>query len=57
MTVERLCLPIAAWPKEDRLAWEAGTRRADLFEQKGAGADQSDHRPRPHEATAAGSAT
>jgi integrase/recombinase XerD len=41
MTVERRCLPIAAWPEQDRLAWEAGTRRADLFEQKGAGTEWS----------------
>jgi hypothetical protein len=41
MSVERRCLPIAAWPEQDRLAWEAGTRRADLFEQKGAGAGWS----------------
>ncbi len=32
---------LRAWPERDRLAWEAGTRRADLFEQKSAGADWS----------------
>jgi len=51
MTVERRCLPIAAWPEQDRLAWEAGTRPADLFEQKGAGADWS---PRSRAKTARG---
>jgi integrase/recombinase XerD len=39
MTVERRCIRIVAWPEPDRLAWEAGTRRAELFEQKGAGAN------------------
>jgi integrase/recombinase XerD len=43
MTVDRGCLPIAAWPEHDRLAWEAGTRRAGLFEESGAGADWSPH--------------
>lgn len=43
MSVDRRCLPIAAWPEQDRLAWEARTRRADLFEQTGAGADWSPH--------------
>jgi len=51
MTVERRCLPIAAWPERERLAWEAGTRRADLFEPKGAGADWS---PRSRAKTARG---
>jgi hypothetical protein len=32
---------MAAWPEHDRRAWKAGTRRAGLFEQKGAGADWS----------------
>jgi len=41
MSVERRCLPIASWPGLDRLAWEAGTRRADLFEDRSAGADWS----------------
>jgi len=41
MSVENRCLPVAAWPEQDRLAWEAGTRRADLFEQKGAGTEWS----------------
>jgi integrase/recombinase XerD len=41
MSVETRCLPIASWPEEDRLAWEAGTRRAGLFEEKKAGADWS----------------
>lgn len=41
MTVERHCMRIAAWPERDRLAWEAGTRRADLFDQKSAGAEWS----------------
>src|SRR5262249_34263066 len=36
MSVERRCLPIAAWPEQDRLAWEAGTRRAD-FRTEGCG--------------------
>ncbi len=41
MSVERRCLPIGCWPERDRLAWEAGTRRADLFEETNAGADWS----------------
>jgi len=41
MPVERRCLPIASWPERDRFAWEAGTRRADLFEERNAGADWS----------------
>jgi hypothetical protein len=41
MSVENRCWPIAAWPEQDRLAWEAGTRRADLFEHKGAGTEWS----------------
>ena len=41
MSVERRCLPIVCWPERDRLAWEAGTRRADLFEDRNAGADWS----------------
>lgn len=41
MIVERRCLPIAAWPEQDRLAWEAGSQAADLFEPKGAGANWS----------------
>ena len=41
MSVERRCLPIASWPEGDRLAWEAGTRRANLFEERKAGADWS----------------
>jgi integrase/recombinase XerD len=51
MSVERRCLPIAAWPEQDRLAWEAGTRRANLFEEKGAGAAWS---PRSRAKTARG---
>jgi integrase/recombinase XerD len=51
MTVERRCLPIAAWPEQDRLSWERGTRPAGLFEQKGAGADWS---PRSRAKTARG---
>jgi integrase/recombinase XerD len=43
MSAEMCCLPIVAWPERDRLAWQAGTRRADLFEQKSAGADWSAH--------------
>jgi integrase/recombinase XerD len=43
MTVERRCMRIAAWPERDRLAWKAGTRRAELFEPKGAGANWSPH--------------
>jgi integrase/recombinase XerD len=43
MSADRRCLPLAAWPERDRLGWEAGTRRAVLFEQKGAGADWSLH--------------
>jgi hypothetical protein len=41
MSVERRCLPIAAWPEQDRLAWEVGTRHTNLFEPKGAGAEWS----------------
>ena len=41
MTAETRCLPILAWPEQDRLAWEAGTRPAGLFEKKGAGAEWS----------------
>jgi integrase/recombinase XerD len=51
MSVEARCLPIVAWPERDRLAWQAGTRRADLFEQKSAGADWS---PRSQAKTARG---
>jgi hypothetical protein len=36
-------LPFAAWPEQDRLVWEAGTRRAGLFEERNAGADWSPH--------------
>jgi integrase/recombinase XerD len=43
MTVDRRCLPIAAWPERDRLAWEAGTCRAGPFEKNGAGSDWSPH--------------
>ena len=41
VSVENRCLPTTAWPEQDRVAWEAGTRRADLFEPKGAGANWS----------------
>jgi integrase/recombinase XerD len=41
MSGKRRSLPIVAWPERDRLAWEVGTRRADLFEQKGAGTEWS----------------
>jgi integrase/recombinase XerD len=41
MSVQRRCLPIDSWPEGDRLAWEAGTRRVGLFEEKKAGADWS----------------
>ncbi|MGC2080449.1 MAG: hypothetical protein WA728_31450 [Xanthobacteraceae bacterium] len=51
MTAERCCLPIVAWPEQDRLAWEARTRPAGLFEQKGAGAEWS---PRSRIKTAKG---
>jgi hypothetical protein len=51
MTAERRCLPIVAWPEQDRLAWEAGTRPAGLFEKKGAGAEWS---PRSQIKTAKG---
>jgi integrase/recombinase XerD len=51
MSVARRCLPIVVWPERDRLAWGAGTRRAELFEQKGAGADWS---PRSRAKTARG---
>ena len=51
MSVERRCLPIASWPERDRLAWEAGTRPADLFEERNAGADWS---PRSRQKTARG---
>jgi hypothetical protein len=37
----RRCLPMASWPEHDRLAWEAGTCRADLFDERNAGADWS----------------
>jgi hypothetical protein len=37
----RRCLPMASWPERDRLAWEAGTRCADLFDERNAGADWS----------------
>jgi integrase/recombinase XerD len=43
MTVERRCLPIAAWPERDRLGWEAGTCRAGPFEKSSAGSDWSPH--------------
>jgi integrase/recombinase XerD len=43
MTVDRRCLPIAAWPERDRLAWEVGTCRAGPFEKSGAGSDWSPH--------------
>lgn len=43
MIVEKCCLPIDDWPEQDRLLWERGTRRADLFEQKGAGAEWGLH--------------
>jgi integrase/recombinase XerD len=43
MTVDRRCLPIAAWPERDRLAWEAGTCRAGPFEKSSAGSDWSPH--------------
>jgi integrase/recombinase XerD len=51
MSVERRCLPIASWPEGDRLAWEAGTRSAGLFEERKAGADWS---PRSRQKTARG---
>ena len=51
MSVERRCLPIASWPERDRLAWEAGTRPAELFEERNAGADWS---PRSQQKTARG---
>jgi integrase/recombinase XerD len=41
MLSERRSLPIATWPEQHRLAWEAGTGPAELFEQKGAGANWS----------------
>jgi integrase/recombinase XerD len=43
MTVDRRCLPIAAWPERDRLAWEAGTCRAGPFEKSSADSDWSPH--------------
>jgi site-specific DNA recombinase len=32
---------MASWPERDRPAWEAGTCRADLFDERNAGADWS----------------
>jgi hypothetical protein len=51
MCVETRCLPIAAWPERDRLAWEAGTRRTSLFEQMNAGSAWS---PRSRSKTSRG---
>ena len=51
MTAERRCLPIVAWPEQDRFTWEAGMRPARLFEKKSAGAEWS---PRSRIKTAKG---
>jgi hypothetical protein len=41
MPADRKCLLLCQWPEQDRLAWERGTTKANLFDESGAGADWS----------------